>query len=198
MQKILTVFSLLLLTACSFGSVELTKENVFCEYEDESFAVGEIVNLNDGCNSCVCSSEGKLENCSEEDCSESTGMANPAAVRCSVDGFSYEIREDEEGGQFGVCIDEQNKECDAWEYFRSECQLGKNSEDSVNEEDSEEVENEDDVEVECLTSCCQESLDLISENGYRIAESAGDCEEDETLNSLRCEFSLQWCEPANN
>lgn len=134
MKKFLAICSFFLLTACSVGGVELTKNAVFCESEGKQFAPGEAVELVDGCNSCVCSAEGVFENCTKEDCEVAVGLANPAAVKCSVDGFVYEIREDEEGGQFGVCIDEQNKECIAWEYFREECTLGEFEEPVVDEE----------------------------------------------------------------
>jgi putative hemolysin len=32
-----------------------------------------------------------------------------------------EIRTDETGAEFGVCIFKNNKECEEWSYFRGEC-----------------------------------------------------------------------------
>jgi len=110
-----------LLAACEVGGIQLATPAVFCEADGEQYQPGETVPQADGCNTCICSSSGELEACTEMAC---TGMANPAAVNCSVKGFSYEIREDADGGQYGVCIDEENNECDAWAFFREECSLG--------------------------------------------------------------------------
>jgi putative hemolysin len=128
MKKSLAVIALLLLTACSVGEVQLTQPVVFCEFENEIYQPGEAITQPDGCDTCICSATGEIEGCTEVACEEPvTGLANPAAVKCLVDGLHYEIREDADGGQFGVCIDEANQECDGWEYFREECFLGENS-----------------------------------------------------------------------
>ena len=52
-----------------------------------------------------------------------TQLPNPAAVKCEEDGYIYEIREDESGGQYGVCIFDDGSECNGWAYFRGECGL---------------------------------------------------------------------------
>lgn len=124
MKKTLAALSVLLLAGCSFGDVELTKESTACELSGKAYAPGELVPLGDDCNSCVCSAAGQLENCSANKCEEVTNLANPAATKCLADGFAYEIRADADGGQFGVCIDSADKECDEWQYFRGECTLG--------------------------------------------------------------------------
>ncbi len=124
MKKTLAALSLLLLAGCSLGNVELTKQSTACELSGKAYAPGELVPLGDDCNSCVCSADGKLENCSANKCETKTGLANPAATKCLADGFAYEIRADANGGQFGVCSDSANKECDEWQYFRGECALG--------------------------------------------------------------------------
>lgn len=124
MKKAFTLFSLVLLAGCSVGNVELTKEATACELSGQVYSPGELVPLGDDCNSCVCSTTGQLENCSANTCANATDLANPAATKCLEDGFSYEIRADDNGGQFGVCIDANEKECVDWEYFRGECTLG--------------------------------------------------------------------------
>lgn len=123
-KKIAVTLSIFLLAGCSVGGVELTKEIISCEFDGERFSPGETIPAGDGCNSCVCSAEGEVDSCTEMACEGNVGLANPAAVKCSVDNFTYEIREDADGGEYGVCIDEENKECDAWAYFRGECVLG--------------------------------------------------------------------------
>ena len=57
---------------------------------------------------------------SENPSKESMQMANPASVYCQENGGNLEIR-DSEGGQQGICIFPNGKECDEWEYFRGEC-----------------------------------------------------------------------------
>ena len=57
-----------------------------------------------------------------------TDMPNPASVYClSHPGYKLEIREDEDGAQYGVCK-HGYKECDEWDFFNGICSLdlGKN------------------------------------------------------------------------
>jgi len=49
------------------------------------------------------------------------GMANPASKFCVAQGYKLEIRTDETGGQYGVCIFTNGKECEEWKFFRKEC-----------------------------------------------------------------------------
>jgi putative hemolysin len=49
------------------------------------------------------------------------GLANPASVFCLEKGGQVEIRKDAEGGEYGVCIFENKKECEEWAFFRGEC-----------------------------------------------------------------------------
>jgi hypothetical protein len=51
-------------------------------------------------------------------------MPNPAAVYCEEQGYAVEIRTDENGGQYGVCLFPDGSECDEWAYYRGECSPG--------------------------------------------------------------------------
>jgi putative hemolysin len=51
------------------------------------------------------------------------GMANPASVYCQDQGFTLEMRTDE-NGTYGVCIFPDGSECEEWAYFRGECEPG--------------------------------------------------------------------------
>ncbi|MFH0776972.1 MAG: DUF333 domain-containing protein [Patescibacteria group bacterium] len=124
MKKTLVALSLLLLAGCSVGGVALTKPAVSCESDGLTFAPGEEIQLADGCNTCLCGADGAVGNCTNKDCSQLSELANPAAVKCSVDGFKNEIRTAADGSQSGICIDANGKECDDWAYFRGECALG--------------------------------------------------------------------------
>jgi len=51
----------------------------------------------------------------------SIGMANPASVYCTEQGYSLEMRTDATGGQYGVCVFPDGDECEEWTFFRGEC-----------------------------------------------------------------------------
>jgi len=54
------------------------------------------------------------------------GIANPSSVYCVKLGYQSEIRKDEAGNEFGVCIFPDKSECDEWAFYRGECQPGQN------------------------------------------------------------------------
>ena len=47
-----------------------------------------------------------------------TGLANPASVNCIQQGGRLEIRHDAKGGEHGVCIFTDGRQCDEWALFR--------------------------------------------------------------------------------
>ena len=53
--------------------------------------------------------------------SESGGLPNPASKYCLDQGYELEIRTDESGNQYGVCIFPDGSECEEWAFFRGEC-----------------------------------------------------------------------------
>lgn len=65
------------------------------------------------------------------------GLANPASVHCEEQGYTLEIREDADGGQYGVCIFPDGSECEEWAFFRGEC--GPSPTDEVKTEDFGEI-----------------------------------------------------------
>jgi putative hemolysin len=52
-----------------------------------------------------------------------TELANPASVYCEEQGYTLEMRTDENGA-YGVCIFPDGNECEEWAYFRGECGPG--------------------------------------------------------------------------
>ena len=48
------------------------------------------------------------------------GMANPASVNCTTKGGTLEIRQDGSGGQYGVCLFEDNRQCEEWALFNGD------------------------------------------------------------------------------
>ena len=57
----------------------------------------------------------------KEQPADNTAIANPASVNCEEKGGKVEIRKDESGGEYGMCVFENGKECDEWAFFRGEC-----------------------------------------------------------------------------
>ncbi len=52
------------------------------------------------------------------------GMANPASVNCVDKGGKVEIENDASGGQYGMCVFPDGKQCEEWAMFRGECPVG--------------------------------------------------------------------------
>lgn len=52
------------------------------------------------------------------------GLANPASVNCVKLGGALEIRTRPDGGQYGVCAFEDNRQCEEWALLRGDCPVG--------------------------------------------------------------------------
>ena len=53
-----------------------------------------------------------------------TQLANPASVYCVEQGGTLDIRTDDSGGQYGVCVFKDGSECEEWAFYRGECKPG--------------------------------------------------------------------------
>jgi len=53
--------------------------------------------------------------------SQAGSLPNPASKYCVDQGYKLEIRSDEAGNQYGVCIFPDGSECEEWAFFRGEC-----------------------------------------------------------------------------
>ena len=51
-------------------------------------------------------------------------IANPASENCIQEGGTLTIEKRGDGGEFGVCIFEDNKQCEEWAMMRGECPVG--------------------------------------------------------------------------
>ncbi|MDD2758523.1 MAG: DUF333 domain-containing protein [Patescibacteria group bacterium] len=58
------------------------------------------------------------------DTSTNTGLANPASVNCEQKGGKLEMKTDETGGQYAMCVFPDGKQCEEWAMFRGECPVG--------------------------------------------------------------------------
>ena len=55
------------------------------------------------------------------DNSNKTEMVNPASKYCKDNGGQSEIRSNEDGSQYGVCVFKNGVECDEWDFFSGRC-----------------------------------------------------------------------------
>ncbi len=51
-------------------------------------------------------------------------IANPASQNCVARGGTLRIESRPDGGQYGVCIFDDNRQCEEWAMFRGECPVG--------------------------------------------------------------------------
>lgn len=56
--------------------------------------------------------------------SSSTDIANPASENCGEQGGTVVIEERGDGGQYGVCTFEENRQCEEWAMMRGDCPVG--------------------------------------------------------------------------
>jgi uncharacterized protein len=52
------------------------------------------------------------------------GLANPASENCIAKGGQSRIETAGDGGQYGVCLFEDNRQCEEWALLRGECPVG--------------------------------------------------------------------------
>ena len=65
---------------------------------------------------------GCTDDCSDTECEADTEMANPAAVKCLVDGYEL-VPTETDNGTRTMCVTPEGGECEEWDYFRGECEL---------------------------------------------------------------------------
>ncbi len=52
------------------------------------------------------------------------GIANPASTNCINKGGALKIQKGGSGGEYGICVFEDNRQCEEWALFRGECPIG--------------------------------------------------------------------------
>lgn len=52
------------------------------------------------------------------------GLANPASDNCVAKGGQVQIETTGGGGQYGVCLFEDNRQCEEWALLRGDCPAG--------------------------------------------------------------------------
>jgi putative hemolysin len=51
-------------------------------------------------------------------------IANPASQNCARQGGTLAIEKRVDGGEYGVCLFADNRQCEEWAMFRGECPVG--------------------------------------------------------------------------
>ncbi|MFZ5364985.1 MAG: DUF333 domain-containing protein [Patescibacteria group bacterium] len=59
----------------------------------------------------------------ETSTSQPVGMANPASQNCIDNGGTLEIR-NRKAGEYGVCLFDDNRQCEEWALLRGQCPMG--------------------------------------------------------------------------
>lgn len=54
---------------------------------------------------------------------QNAGLANPASTNCLEKGGTIEMRNNK-NGQYGVCLFEDNRQCEEWALLRGQCPVG--------------------------------------------------------------------------
>lgn len=55
---------------------------------------------------------------------QSAQRANPASTNCIAKGGKLSIERNPTGGEFGVCLFEDNRQCEEWALLRGQCPVG--------------------------------------------------------------------------
>jgi hypothetical protein len=55
---------------------------------------------------------------------EGAGLPNPASVNCEEKGGIVVMQKRGDGGEYGVCVFADNRQCEEWAMYRGECPEG--------------------------------------------------------------------------
>lgn len=70
------------------------------------------------------SKKSQMADNSNQNSDSNSELANPASVNCEKLGGNLEIKENGSGGQYGLCMFEDNMACEEWALYRGECPVG--------------------------------------------------------------------------
>ena len=65
-----------------------------------------------------------LENLKAPKATAHSGIANPASVNCEKQGGKLTIAKNSGGAEYGICVFEDNRQCEEWALFRKQCPKG--------------------------------------------------------------------------
>ena len=71
----------------------------------------------------ACSSAGSQDP-SKTEPTNASGIANPASENCIKQGGTEKTMTRSDGSQYGICIFQENMQCEEWALFRGECPVG--------------------------------------------------------------------------
>lgn len=59
----------------------------------------------------------------QTDNGQGIGLTNPASENCIKNGGTIEMRQNK-NGEYGVCLFDDNRQCEEWAFFRGQCPVG--------------------------------------------------------------------------
>ncbi len=95
--------------------------------------------------------------------SANTNLANPASTYCTQQGHKLEMRKDEQGNVYGVCVFEDGSECDEWAFFRGECGMDKENKLSLNIVETAKLDETVQIDVLSLASGGKDMLFSVTD-----------------------------------
>ena len=99
-------------------------------------------------------------------------MANPASEYCVGVGGTLEIRAQEDGGQYGVCIFSDGSECEEWALYNGDCQKGLINDEIKDENVKKQIVNIEKIQriYNKLNKLSEQGLDENIDKAKRMAE----------------------------
>jgi dipeptidase D len=67
---------------------------------------------------------GECAPASEGEAASAAQLPNPASENCVTQGGTLSIETREDGGQYGICLFEDNRQCEEWALLRGDCPVG--------------------------------------------------------------------------
>ncbi len=99
-------------------------------------------------------------------------MVNPASEYCVGVGGTLEIRAQEDGGQYGVCIFNDGLECEEWAFYNGDCQKGLINDEIKNENVKKQIVNIEKIQkiYNKLNKLSDQGLNENIDKAKRMAE----------------------------
>ncbi|MEA2064989.1 MAG: DUF333 domain-containing protein [Patescibacteria group bacterium] len=124
MKKVfILIFSFLVLTAVFLtGFILLNNKNEKQQTISTDNNQGQICRLDEDCIPQE-ASIGIRYFCQEQKCAREV-LGNPASINCQEKGGALDIRADFRNQEYGVCVFQDNSECEEWKFFKGKCVQG--------------------------------------------------------------------------
>lgn len=110
-QKIIRILLILVFVVLLFVIISKSFKERKCEKDEDCSPQTSIIGVKYYCENGICKTK---------------PFGNPASEYCVNNNGTIEMRTDDKGNQYGVCVFIDNSECEEWTYYRGECKPGMN------------------------------------------------------------------------